>query len=316
MSEPTVAPFFSVVIATFNRKAMLRDAVDSVLSQSFNDLEVIVVDDGSTDGTSEWLTGMTDPRVRPITQANSKRGAARNRGISAATGRFVAFLDDDDAYDSNHLNRVADAARAGGSAFYSDVEWWDASTGKRRPFELDKSLARDPRIGCLWGAVFPLPGIVARRDVVLSCGAFPEEVELDGSEDFVFLARLASVTNIRRLSPASVCIREHPERGMLNVDYIVASRRAAMRVLLDEGRAGRPLDPEERKVLIAGTHRLTAALLYESGDATGARQELRSVRRTLGPLAGTRRTLRLWLLTWVGKTGRRLLQKTRNSIKR
>lgn len=319
MTEPTVTssdPFFSVVVPTFNRKDMLQDAVESVLTQSFNDLELVVVDDGSTDGTSDWLESVADPRVRTITQENSKRGVARNRGISAARGQYIAFLDDDDAYDVDHLKRVAQAAGSENEAFYSDVEWWDATTGQRRAFELDQSLARDPRIGCLWGAVFPLPGIVARRDDILSCGAFPEAIELDGSEDFVFLARLAGVTEIRRLSPATVRIREHAARGMLNADYIVASRRAAMHVLLDEGRGGRPLNSEERKVLIAGTHHLAAALYYEAGDVARARQELREVRRALGPLSGARRTMRLWILTWVGRRGRRLLQKARVTVKR
>jgi len=295
---------------------MLKDAIDSVLRQSYDDFELIVVDDGSTDGTGEWLATVGDPRIRTIAQQNAKRGAARNRGVAVARGRYIAFLDDDDAYEPRHLERVADAASDRADAFYSDVDWWDPRTGARRPFELDVDRAANPRLGSLWGAVFPLPGIVAARDTVISCGAFPDAVELDGSEDFVFLARLSAATEIRRLSPASVRIRQHDARGMLNADYIVASRREAMRLLLEEGRNGQPLSDRERSMLIAGTHHLAAAMYYEAGQTGRARKELSRMRRNLPPIEGLRTSFRLWTLTWLGRGGRRMLRRVREVVSR
>lgn len=87
----------SVIIPTYNRKHFLLEAVDSVFAQTYRDLEVIVVDDGSTDGTGEAL-GRHKPRLIYTYQANKGAGAARNRGIELARGEFIAFLDSDDLW--------------------------------------------------------------------------------------------------------------------------------------------------------------------------------------------------------------------------
>lgn len=90
-------PFFSVIIPTYNRAAVLREALDSVFAQTFADYEVIVVDDGSTDDTASVLAEYGQ-RVRLFRQANQGPGAARNTGIANALGDFLAFLDSDDLW--------------------------------------------------------------------------------------------------------------------------------------------------------------------------------------------------------------------------
>lgn len=87
---------FSVIIPAYNAEATVARAVDSVLAQQGPTFEVIVCDDGSTDRTAEILAAYDDPRLRVIRQANAGRGAARNRALEAATGRFIALLDADD----------------------------------------------------------------------------------------------------------------------------------------------------------------------------------------------------------------------------
>jgi len=102
------APLFSVVIATYNRRALVVRAVASVLAQTFPDYELIVVDDGSDDGTADVLRGYGD-RVRVIRQSNQGPGAARNRGIAAAEGKYIAFLDSDDLWYPWTLESYASA---------------------------------------------------------------------------------------------------------------------------------------------------------------------------------------------------------------
>jgi glycosyltransferase involved in cell wall biosynthesis len=92
-----VTAFVSVIIPTHDRAVLCRRAVASVLAQTHGDLEVIVVDDGSRDGTREAVEGM-DPRVRYIWQENAGVAAARNRGMAAARGEFIALLDSDDLF--------------------------------------------------------------------------------------------------------------------------------------------------------------------------------------------------------------------------
>jgi glycosyltransferase involved in cell wall biosynthesis len=97
------APFFSVVIPLYNKRPYIRRAVDSVLAQTFEDFELIVVDDGSTDGSHEALSHVTDPRFRLLRQENRGVGPARNAGMAAAEGAWFAFLDGDDMWLPDHL---------------------------------------------------------------------------------------------------------------------------------------------------------------------------------------------------------------------
>lgn len=89
-------PFFSIIIPTFNRGELALAALESVANQRCDDYEVIVVDDGSTDGTYECLRDYKGIKV--IQQPNAGPGAARNRGVAAARGRYIAFLDSDDLF--------------------------------------------------------------------------------------------------------------------------------------------------------------------------------------------------------------------------
>jgi GT2 family glycosyltransferase len=90
-------PVFSVIIPTHNRLELLLKAVDSVMQQSFRDYEIIVVDDGSGDGTREWLVA-NKIWLQGILQSNKGAGAARNAGAQIASGEYLAFLDSDDKW--------------------------------------------------------------------------------------------------------------------------------------------------------------------------------------------------------------------------
>ena len=97
-------PFFTVVIPTHNRHDLLRHAIDSVLKQSFESFELIVVDDHSTDNTRSVVGSFEDARIRYLENDRTKGAAgARNVGIIAAKGKWVAFLDDDDTWMQEKL---------------------------------------------------------------------------------------------------------------------------------------------------------------------------------------------------------------------
>ncbi len=96
-------PFFSIIIPTYNRAGFLDTAIRSVLEQSFSDLELIVVDDGSTDQTKQLIKAIKDRRIKYIKKGHSGVSAARNKGIQASTGKFISFLDSDDKFTKNKL---------------------------------------------------------------------------------------------------------------------------------------------------------------------------------------------------------------------
>ncbi len=96
MTQTACSPFFSVVIPSYNREKSIEATLDSVARQKFRDFECIVVDDGSTDKTCQLAQRY--PFVRLIQQDNTGPGAARNTGIQASAGAYVAFLDSDDIW--------------------------------------------------------------------------------------------------------------------------------------------------------------------------------------------------------------------------
>ncbi|MFM1876151.1 MAG: hypothetical protein RL266_1888 [Bacteroidota bacterium] len=100
-------PFFSVIIPTYNREKSIVESVESVLSQTFEDFELLVIDDGSSDRTAELLRPIAerDARFRYIYQENAERSAARNNGIDQSKGQYLCFLDSDDVYLPEHLEK-------------------------------------------------------------------------------------------------------------------------------------------------------------------------------------------------------------------
>jgi glycosyltransferase involved in cell wall biosynthesis len=130
---PTVPKFqgtsvevrFSVVIPTYNRAQLIGRAVSSALDQTRNPMEVIVVDDGSTDDTLRVLQSL-GPRVRCIEQSHGGPSRARNTGVMQAAGDWIAFLDSDDVWAGDYLTKMADAIQSTGGAaglYFSDATW-------------------------------------------------------------------------------------------------------------------------------------------------------------------------------------------------
>jgi glycosyltransferase involved in cell wall biosynthesis len=107
------APLVSVIIPTHDRRERLRIALASVLAQRDVDLEAIVIDDGSTDGSAAMVQAIGDPRIRVIRHPVSKgESAARNAGVALASGSWIAFLDDDDVWAPDKLARQLRAVRS------------------------------------------------------------------------------------------------------------------------------------------------------------------------------------------------------------
>ena len=99
---------FSVVIPTYNAKPSIRKCVDSVLSQTFREFEIVIIDDGSYDGTEKILDtyAENDERIKVFHIQNSGVSAARRAGIMASTGEYVLFVDSDDTIEKNLLEKL------------------------------------------------------------------------------------------------------------------------------------------------------------------------------------------------------------------
>ncbi|EIM62249.1 glycosyltransferase family 2 protein [Desulfobacter postgatei] len=120
----------SVIIPTFNRAWTLKRAVDSALAQDYPHREIIVVDDGSTDGTRDLLAGYKD-KIRVLVQENKGVSAARNLGIQESQGSFIALLDSDDAWETNKLSCQAAFFQSKPGAMICQTEEIWIRNGKR-----------------------------------------------------------------------------------------------------------------------------------------------------------------------------------------
>ncbi|MDX9963921.1 glycosyltransferase [Desulfobacter postgatei] len=120
----------SVIIPTFNRVWTLKRAVDSALAQDYPHREIIVVDDGSTDGTRDLLAGYKD-KIRVLVQENKGVSAARNLGIQESEGSFIALLDSDDAWETNKLSCQAAFFQSKPGAMICQTEEIWIRNGKR-----------------------------------------------------------------------------------------------------------------------------------------------------------------------------------------
>ncbi len=135
----------SIMMPAYNAELYIGEAIDSVLAQSYPDWELVVVDDGSTDGTAQIVSRYQDSRIKLVSQENSGEAAARNTALRHISGRFVAFLDADDQYLPNHLELTLGALyeHPGWDGVYSDGIHIDSqgnelptlSSRRRGPFE-------------------------------------------------------------------------------------------------------------------------------------------------------------------------------------
>jgi glycosyltransferase involved in cell wall biosynthesis len=179
----------SVIIPTYNRARIIKEAVDSVLAQDYKDFELIVVDDGSSDNTAEVLTGYGDD-VRVIFQENKGVSAARNRGIAEACGELVAFLDSDDLWLPQKLSAQVEFFNQRTDALICQTEEiWVRNGIRVNPRQRHKKpsgMIFKPSLGlCL---VSP-SAVMIRRDLLDRTGGFDET--LPACEDYDLWLRIS-----------------------------------------------------------------------------------------------------------------------------
>ena len=171
-------PLVSVVMPTYDRAAVLPRAIHSVLGQTMPDLELLVVDDGSSDGTAEVLAGCADPRLRVLRTGHRGVSAARNAALAVASGELVAYLDTDNLWSPQFLEVMVDelrprdvAAYCGRHLFLLDGPLDDARVLARKTHSPPYNPA-----ALLRGNSIDLNVLVHRRWLVEQLGGFDEEL--------------------------------------------------------------------------------------------------------------------------------------------
>jgi glycosyltransferase involved in cell wall biosynthesis len=197
MNAGATPPLVSVIIPTRNRLAFLKEAVVSVKAQTLSSCEAIVVDDASSDGTSEWLAGQGGERLQIILlDEHVERAVARNRGLERARGEFVLFLDDDDRLNPCALERLH-------SALYQDPQsigavgalvLFDKKGNHRRLRHPHRSIKRMVWTDLLAFWMPPLGTALFRTDVLRAVGHWNAAITVSGDRElFVRVSRVGPV---------------------------------------------------------------------------------------------------------------------------
>ncbi len=278
------APLVSVIIPTHNRWPMVLEAVDSALGQEGGELEVIVVDDGSTDGTADQLEAAR-PGVTVVRETNRERGASRNTGLQHAGGAYVVFLDADDVLDPWYLRQFLEqwnSSEGSERIYVSDWQSWSPETGELRRVRIPATASDDLFKKVLRGTLWCVQSAVIPRKTAINVGGFPRGERSCRQRGLALVRLLATGAAVRFMPKPASRVREHLHRSTNNAPVFIASRQAGLRILLGTELSGRTLDEAERSIAIAGTYRFCAAHSYLVGDMAEARRYLRAMRQEVG----------------------------------
>jgi len=229
---PTTPIRVSAIIPTYNRADYVVRSIDSALVQRLanGQVQVIVVDDGSTDDTAAVVQQRFGTRVRYLAQQNRREGAARNTGAADARGGYLAFLDSDDYWLPGKLE--ADVARLERpdrpALVYSrvrNVDPDDRPLGERR--------LPSPQGDVFWAlareSFVPMSSVTVRADAFRACGGFREDRALSGTADWELWLRMAARWPVGFVAGTRTCIRVHPRNMLSDSGYMERAMLAGVR---------------------------------------------------------------------------------------
>lgn len=229
-SRKSAAPAVSVIIPAYNRVHCVAAAVESVFAQTFTDFEIIAVDDGSSDGTHDVLKSFGD-RIRLIRQENHGVSSARNTGVRAARGKWVAFLDSDDRWHADKLERQMAVlekynarlcftrAVSDHGEIFPDIEFISATLREPNLFYVENavdSVCVSPR--------HPLiPTMVADKALLERVGLFDESFPL--AEDAELIFRLSFLSGFLYVDQPFVTVFEYSENSLTYSNRLISQAR-------------------------------------------------------------------------------------------
>jgi len=207
---------FSFVIPTYNRADFLSATITSLLNQTYDNFEIIVVDDGSTDHTEKVISEIKSEKLFYFKKNNEERGAARNFGARLAKGGYVNFFDSDDIAYSNHLSEAISAITALDTpeVFHLayDIKSADGKLQRRvdvLPTTINESLIMGNHLSC--------NGVFIRKDIALAF-PFSERRQLSASEDYALWLKLSSRFPIHCRKVITSSVIDHDQRSVIQIN--------------------------------------------------------------------------------------------------
>ena len=208
---------FSVIVPTYNRESFIVKTIQSVLSQSYSNFELIIVDDGSTDNTEKFVRNVKDKRIKFFKKENKERGAARNYGTNKAKGDYITFLDSDDLLYSKYLEE-ANLFIASNNAINIFHQLFEVRNNSDRIIQsADYSNSNVFKSLITKGNFMACQGLFLKAAFAKS-NLFIEDRNLAGSEDYELWLRISTTTNIVVNPVVTSALIHHPERSVVKID--------------------------------------------------------------------------------------------------
>jgi glycosyltransferase involved in cell wall biosynthesis len=292
------APAISIVMPCYNAAAHLPASVGSVLAQTFSDWELIAVDDGSRDDTLAWLRTRTDARIRPLTQPNRGVSAARNAGLATARGRLVAFLDADDTWRADFLEKMQAALEARPDAVLAYCGWQNLGLpgGRGEPF-IPPDYETPDKVETLFGGCrWPIHAALVRREAVLAANGF--DPALKNAEDYALWLQVATAAPIVRVPEVMAFYHFHGD-SQASGNHAGAALQfwlAQRRFMATHPAFSAALGSARIRTLTAGELLKRGYARYWQRDLPAARQIFRTVmKQGYGTLTDWKYMLPAWL---------------------
>lgn len=244
--------FFSVIVPVYNRSHLLAETIPTILSQTYPQFEIIIVDDGSKEDIKSMINENfgNERRLKYYYKQNEERGAARNFGLKQAKGDFAVFFDSDDFMKPNYLETLNKIITEKPDVKLLATKYNYDNDGKK---ENHPSLA-SLKEGWYDQSLFLKGNILACNYCIKikehNYKPFPPERELASMEDWLFLLENLEDNKIFIKDKVCVTMRQHDERSMNNNQKVIEARRKATSWALDRLQ----LTPPKRKTLIAWSH--------------------------------------------------------------
>lgn len=246
-------PKFSVIIPTYNRAIVLKEAVRSVLDQTYEDFEIIVSDDGSADNTASMVKEFTDPRLKILTLGHcGVIGAVRNAAIRQANGQLLAFLDSDDIWFKQKLDSVNQAFEADERIILVCHNMLQKQSGRSGIIHRYGPVSQNMYERLLFkGNCIGTSATAVKKDAIIKAGFFSEDPRFIGAEDYECWMRLARMggfffldqvlgeyritgqnisRNVQRITESRINVIRHHYQEIFNENSAGYNRLVALRI--------------------------------------------------------------------------------------